>query len=77
MFVSAFMPVSVYVCMFLCLCVCVCMFLCFFPAKNRIPVRGDPHVLVVGDPGLGKSQVSDVVMQWRVHLVSLVVLFGV
>lgn len=24
--------------------------------KNNIPVRGDPHVLVVGDPGLGKSQ---------------------
>ncbi|KAF5924918.1 hypothetical protein HPG69_008592, partial [Diceros bicornis minor] len=24
--------------------------------KNRIPIRGDPHVLVVGDPGLGKSQ---------------------
>ena len=24
--------------------------------KNSIPVRGDPHVLVVGDPGLGKSQ---------------------
>uniref|UniRef100_A0A452TEU9 DNA helicase MCM8 n=1 Tax=Ursus maritimus TaxID=29073 RepID=A0A452TEU9_URSMA len=22
--------------------------------KNRIPIRGDPHVLVVGDPGLGK-----------------------
>ncbi|XP_015763599.1 PREDICTED: DNA helicase MCM8-like, partial [Acropora digitifera] len=25
--------------------------------KNRIPIRGNPHVLVVGDPGLGKSQV--------------------
>lgn len=28
--------------------------------KNRIPVRGDPHVLVVGDPGLGKSQMLQV-----------------
>ncbi|CAO2578646.1 DNA helicase MCM8 [Lemmus lemmus] len=24
--------------------------------KNRIPIRGDPHILIVGDPGLGKSQ---------------------
>ncbi|GAM24728.1 hypothetical protein SAMD00019534_079030, partial [Acytostelium subglobosum LB1] len=24
--------------------------------KNRLPIRGDPHVLIVGDPGLGKSQ---------------------
>ena len=28
--------------------------------KNRIPIRGDPHVLVVGDPGLGKSQMLQV-----------------
>lgn len=28
---------------------------------NRIPVRGDPHILVVGDPGLGKSQMLQAV----------------
>uniref|UniRef100_A0A2K5MNW9 DNA helicase MCM8 n=1 Tax=Cercocebus atys TaxID=9531 RepID=A0A2K5MNW9_CERAT len=28
----------------------------FADDKNRIPIRGDPHILVVGDPGLGKSQ---------------------
>lgn len=32
----------------------------FVDDKNRIPVRGDPHVLVVGDPGLGKSQMLQV-----------------
>lgn len=25
--------------------------------KNSVPVRGDPHILIVGDPGLGKSQI--------------------
>jgi DNA replicative helicase MCM subunit Mcm2 (Cdc46/Mcm family) len=30
----------------------------FMTDCNRIPLRGDPHVLVVGDPGLGKSQVQ-------------------
>ncbi|XP_037128633.1 DNA helicase MCM8 [Syngnathus acus] len=29
--------------------------------KNRVPVRGDPHVLMVGDPGLGKSQMLQAV----------------
>ncbi|CAB3979134.1 DNA helicase MCM8-like [Paramuricea clavata] len=29
--------------------------------KNSIPVRGNPHVLVVGDPGLGKSQMLQAV----------------
>ncbi|UYV65743.1 MCM8 [Cordylochernes scorpioides] len=28
----------------------------FLDDRNKIPLRGDPHVLVVGDPGLGKSQ---------------------
>lgn len=28
--------------------------------KNSIPVRGDPHMLIVGDPGLGKSQMLQV-----------------
>jgi len=25
-------------------------------SRDKVPVRGDPHILVVGDPGLGKSQ---------------------
>uniref|UniRef100_UPI00358FB3BE DNA helicase MCM8 isoform X2 n=1 Tax=Myxine glutinosa TaxID=7769 RepID=UPI00358FB3BE len=29
--------------------------------NNSIPVRGDPHILVVGDPGLGKSQMLQAV----------------
>ncbi|XP_070697113.1 DNA helicase MCM8 [Pempheris klunzingeri] len=29
--------------------------------KNSVPVRGDPHMLMVGDPGLGKSQMLQAV----------------
>ncbi|XP_076599860.1 DNA helicase MCM8 [Chaetodon auriga] len=29
--------------------------------KNTVPVRGDPHILMVGDPGLGKSQMLQAV----------------
>lgn len=29
--------------------------------RNKVPVRGDIHVLVVGDPGLGKSQMLQAV----------------
>ena len=28
--------------------------------KNKLSVRGDPHVLIVGEPGLGKSQMLQV-----------------
>ena len=27
---------------------------------NRVPTRGDVHILVVGDPGMGKSQMLQV-----------------
>eukprot|EP01105_Mastigella_eilhardi_P026003 TRINITY_DN7297_c0_g1_i1.p1 TRINITY_DN7297_c0_g1~~TRINITY_DN7297_c0_g1_i1.p1 ORF type:complete len:753 (-),score=192.85 TRINITY_DN7297_c0_g1_i1:67-2325(-) len=33
----------------------------FSQDRNKIPIRGDPHVLVVGDPGLGKSQMLQAV----------------
>ncbi|XP_029962352.1 LOW QUALITY PROTEIN: DNA helicase MCM8 [Salarias fasciatus] len=29
--------------------------------RNSVPVRGDPHILLVGDPGLGKSQMLQAV----------------
>ncbi|KAM4729618.1 DNA helicase MCM8 isoform 2-T2 [Anableps anableps] len=29
--------------------------------KSSVPVRGDPHILIVGDPGLGKSQMLQAV----------------
>ena len=43
--------------------------------KNRVPVRGDPHVLVVGDPGLGKSQM----LQGNIFIIgdTLISLYGV
>lgn len=31
--------------------------------KNSIPVRADPHILIVGDPGLGKSQMLQVTLE--------------
>lgn len=31
--------------------------------KNSVPVRGDAHILIVGDPGLGKSQMLQVTQQ--------------
>lgn len=35
--------------------------------KNRIPIRGDPHILMVGDPGLGKSQMLQVWIHLFMH----------
>lgn len=36
--------------------------------KNSVPVRGDPHVLIVGDPGLGKSQMLQVTERRKLAL---------
>lgn len=40
--------------------------------KNRIPIRGDPHLLMVGDPGLGKSQMLQVWIHLFIHALSIV-----
>ena len=50
------MQIVRYSCLFYCLLFTV--FVYFFEFQNNIPIRGDPHVLIVGDPGLGKSQVG-------------------
>ena len=31
-------------------------------SANRVPTRGDIHVLICGDPGLGKSQMLQVIL---------------
>ena len=33
--------------------------------SSLVPVRGDLHILIVGDPGLGKSQMLQAVHQVR------------
>ena len=41
-----------------------------YTLQNAVPVRGDPHIFIVGDPGMGKSQVET---SSFIHILLLVV----